>query len=236
MASGQRAPRKTPHLWLKLVLGIPITVGFFWLYLWAGGGLGWLQGWAMLGVMFVGESVRTVYLARKQPEMLKRRGEVGEGTKGWDKLWLTGFGLLIAAVFIVGALDGGRYQWAPLPWWAFGFGLVFFALYLLLISWAMAENPHFEKTVRIQHDRQHQVIDTGPYALVRHPGYLAAALGFGIAPPLMMSSMWALLPGLLLIPWLMVRTALEDQTLQRELSGYAEYAQRVRSRMLPGVW
>ncbi|MCB9761207.1 MAG: isoprenylcysteine carboxylmethyltransferase family protein [Alphaproteobacteria bacterium] len=230
------ASYKTPHLILKLVLGIPITIAFFWGFLWAGGGLGWTRGWGLLGVMFVGETLRAVYTARAQPEMAKRRGEVGEGTPTWDKLWLTVFSLVIGAVFVVAALDGGRYQWAPLPAWWFGPGLVAYVLYLFGLGWAMAQNPHFEKSVRVQSDRGHRVIDTGPYAWIRHPGYLATFFGFGLAPPLMLGSGWGLVVALALLIWLIVRTALEDRFLQRELPGYADYAQRVRYRLFPGIW
>jgi protein-S-isoprenylcysteine O-methyltransferase Ste14 len=96
-------------------------------------------------------------------------------------------------------------------------------------------NRHFEPTVRIQTDRGHTVIDTGPYALVRHPGYVAASL-LVLGMPLSLGSYWASIPAILSYLLLVVRTALEDRTLQDELPGYKEYARRVRYRLLPGVW
>jgi protein-S-isoprenylcysteine O-methyltransferase Ste14 len=104
-----------------------------------------------------------------------------------------------------------------------------------LFSWAMATNAYFSARVRIQADRGHQVVSDGPYRLVRHPGY-AGVLPFAIALPVMLGSLWALVPGLVLVVSVVGRTALEDQTLLRDLDGYAAYAERVRFRLVPGVW
>ncbi len=104
-----------------------------------------------------------------------------------------------------------------------------------LFSWSMVVNPFFEKTVRIQTDRGHRVIDTGPYAFVRHPGYLGF-VGWTLSAPLLLASAWAFVPAVLSVVGIVVRTALEDRTLQAELPGYPEYAARVRSRLIPGVW
>jgi protein-S-isoprenylcysteine O-methyltransferase Ste14 len=102
-------------------------------------------------------------------------------------------------------------------------------------AWAQAVNKFFEPGVRIQADRGHQVIDTGPYAVVRHPGYVSACLFFvGIA--LSLGSLWALIPALLSCLLLVLRTIWEDRTLRDELPGYGEYARRVRYRLAPGVW
>ena len=99
----------------------------------------------------------------------------------------------------------------------------------------MVVNPFFEKTVRIQKERGHHVIDTGPYAVVRHPGY-AGFVGWIISAPLLLASAWAFIPALLAVVGILVRTILEDRTLQAELPGYCEYAVRVRFRLVPGVW
>jgi protein-S-isoprenylcysteine O-methyltransferase Ste14 len=104
-----------------------------------------------------------------------------------------------------------------------------------LATWAMLANRFFSGVVRIQTERGHEVVASGPYAIVRHPGYsgsLLAALGF----PLVLSSVWAFLPLILVFVVSIVRTRLEDRTLQSELPGYAEYANTTRHRLLPGVW
>ena len=99
----------------------------------------------------------------------------------------------------------------------------------------MVVNPFFEKTVRIQTDRGHRVIDSGPYAYVRHPGYVGF-LGWIFSTPLLLSSASAFVPALLAVILLVIRTALEDRTLRAELPGYAEYTDRVRFRLIPGIW
>jgi protein-S-isoprenylcysteine O-methyltransferase Ste14 len=104
-----------------------------------------------------------------------------------------------------------------------------------MLTWSMVVNPFFEKTVRIQTDRGHHVIDTGPYAYVRHPGYVGFT-GWMISAPLLLDSSWAFVPALLAVVGIAIRTALEDRTLRAELPGYAEYAARVRFRLIPGVW
>ena len=103
------------------------------------------------------------------------------------------------------------------------------------LTWAESVNKHFEPTVRIQTERGHTVVDTGPYTIVRHPGYLAASL-LVLGMPLALGSFWALIPAVISYLLLVVRTALEDRTLQDELPGYREYAERVRYRLIPGVW
>jgi protein-S-isoprenylcysteine O-methyltransferase Ste14 len=114
-------------------------------------------------------------------------------------------------------------------------GAVLVSLGFVVSARSMAENPHFEGTVRIQHDRDHRVIATGPYAVVRHPGYLGiAVLSLGL--PLVLRSSWALVVAIISVLWIVLRTWLEDRTLQAELDGYTEYARRVRSRLIPGVW
>ena len=101
---------------------------------------------------------------------------------------------------------------------------------------AMTVNPHFEKTVRIQDDRNHRVIESGPYRIVRHPGYTATLLGFVLATPLLLGSWWAFIPAILAMLCFIIRTVLEDLTLHKELWRYEAYAQKVRYRLLPGLW
>jgi protein-S-isoprenylcysteine O-methyltransferase Ste14 len=103
------------------------------------------------------------------------------------------------------------------------------------VTWAESANKFFEPTVRIQTDRGHTVIDFGPYAIIRHPGYVSGFLVF-VGMSLSLGSIWALIPAVMACLLLVVRTILEDRTLRTELPGYEEYAQRVRFRLIPGVW
>jgi protein-S-isoprenylcysteine O-methyltransferase Ste14 len=104
-----------------------------------------------------------------------------------------------------------------------------------MFTWSMVVNPFFEKTVRIQTDRGHRVIDTGPYAYLRHPGYVGF-MGWILSTPLLLASAWAFVAALLAVVGIVIRTALEDRTLHAELPGYPEYAARVRFCLIPGVW
>ncbi len=143
------------------------------------------------------------------------------------------FGIYIVP-FVMG-LDVGRYHWSSLGLWATVLGNVIFSFGWILLMWAMLANPHFEATVRIQTDRHHRVVTAGPYAVVRHPGYVGASL-WALGSPLIVGSAYGLIPAGITVGLLVLRTCLEDKTLQAELPGYAEYAKQVRYRLLPGIW
>jgi protein-S-isoprenylcysteine O-methyltransferase Ste14 len=196
----------------------------------------WWPGWSLVIVMTAAALAQNLYLLRVDPELVRRRARAGEGTAGWDKLILGLFALATLAILVVGALDSGRFGWAPLPlgfWWV---GLACYLGGMVGLTWPMAVNTHFEKTVRIQSDRDHQVITRGPYAIVRHPGYTATILVFCIGMPLLMLSGWAFLPAILTAGLLVVRTQREDRYLQQNLPGHADYARATRFKLLPGIW
>jgi protein-S-isoprenylcysteine O-methyltransferase Ste14 len=199
------------------------------------GRLDWTAGWICLAIMVVGFSLLTLHVARRTPSLIRRRMKAGAGTPLWDRIIVIVFHLLFMAILVVGGLDTGRYGWALLPAWAQGLGVILMIAALLLLGWAMGQNPHFETTVRIQEDQKHRVIDSGPYRLVRHPGYVAASL-LMIGMALTLESGWALVPAALATVEMIVRTALEDRFLQANLEGYREFARRTRYRLVPGVW
>jgi protein-S-isoprenylcysteine O-methyltransferase Ste14 len=129
-----------------------------------------------------------------------------------------------------------RFGWSPhIPWGVQLAALVFVVLGFGFASWAMIANAFFAGPVRIQDERGHAVASEGPYRFVRHPGYVGWIVS-GVALPLMLGSGWALIPAVLAAVALIIRTALEDRTLREELDGYTEYAQRVRYRLVPGIW
>jgi protein-S-isoprenylcysteine O-methyltransferase Ste14 len=128
------------------------------------------------------------------------------------------------------------YGWTiPFPAWAKITALVILILGYLVGTWALLENKFFSGVVRIQKDRGHTVIASGPYAWLRHPGY-AGSLWVFFAIPILLDSVWAFIPAVFFALVLIVRTALEDRTLQAELPGYREFAQKTRYRLIPGIW
>jgi len=163
-------------------------------------------------------AVSLLYLWCVNPDVLAARIRFHKGTKRRDMI-LLGFLLpAVYAVFLVAELDYWRFHWFPLPWWVCGVGYVLFLVGWAIATWALAVNKFFEPTVRIQTDRGQRVIDSGPYAIVRHPGYVGVSLLFvGIA--LCLGSLWALIPAGLASALLILRTQWEDQTLQAELPG-----------------
>jgi protein-S-isoprenylcysteine O-methyltransferase Ste14 len=199
------------------------------------GQLDWLRGWGFLGVVLVLEGITLSALAWLAPETLNQRGTLGSGVEPFDRafagLWLT----LAVVTPVVAGLDAVRFRWSTLPSSLFYVGLAVVTLASLFATWAMVENEFFEQLVRIQEERGHHVVTTGPYRFVRHPGYLGAILG-ALATPLMLGSVWSFVPAGLTALLFVVRTHLEDSALRRELRGYEEYARRTRFRLVPAVW
>lgn len=198
------------------------------------GRLSWGLGWAYVGIVTAHVTINWVCLLRWNPELIARRMRIGEGTKAWDKIWAVWFTPVMVAVYVVAGLEAreGVSSSVGATWLL---GLAIFLPGSALVTWSMTVNPFFEKTVRIQRDRGHRVIDSGPYAYVRHPGY-AGFTGWIISAPLLLESSWAFVPALFAVVGIVIRTVLEDHTLRAELSGYPEYAARVRFRLIPGVW
>lgn len=204
----------------------------------AAGRLDWVMGWVYVGLLIVFSVASRLLVLRRHPDLLAERARSleAENVKGWDRL-MVGLVALYGplATWIVAGLDQ-RYGWMPQT--PFILQLVALAAAVLgyaIATWAMVVNRFFSAYVRIQKDRDQTVVTDGPYRFVRHPSYAVGILSY-LATPFMLDALWALVPAVLVTVGLIVRTALEDRTLQAELDGYANYAQRVRYRLLPGVW
>ncbi|MDY6875106.1 MAG: isoprenylcysteine carboxylmethyltransferase family protein [Chloroflexota bacterium] len=202
----------------------------------AAGRLDWVMGWVLVGVYLIWTAATALTVIPTNPGMLAERSEPKEGTKGWDLAILSVVGIVEMVKYVVAGLDL-RWGWSPqMPLALQLAGVVMAVLaYDVILVWAMAANAFFSQTVRIQEDRGQVVATGGPYRYVRHPGYVGSIL-FQIATPLILGSVWAFIPAGLASLLTVVRTALEDRTLREELDGYKEYAQKVRYRLLPGVW
>ncbi len=201
----------------------------------AGGSWTWFRGWAGLAVCFVSESVANGILAVRAPQTLNHRGTPHADVRSFDVLFGSLYLLLSVVLGVVIGVDCVRFEWSSLPWSTFQFGACLMAAATVIGTWAMLENDHFEQFVRIQSDRQHRVVTSGPYRVVRHPGYLAAILGV-VAGPLLFGSIWASIPAMLIMLLLVWRTQREDTTLRDELEGYLEYTERTPSRLIPFIW
>ena len=224
--------------WTKFIVRITIVALSFPLLLFLfAGRLDWWMGWVYV-VLVVGVTVISRYLMiRRNPELLEERTNAlsREDTKRWDKIMapIVAIGPLVQ--IIVAGLDF-RFDWSPpFALWVELLGIVLMLIGYLFAAWAMLTNAFYSSTVRIQTDRGQHVITEGPYRLVRHPSYLGFMIGYG-ATSLALSSVWSLVPAVVVIIVILVRTGLEDATLHKELPGYRDYAQKTRYRLLPGLW
>ena len=207
---------------------LPLLISWHW---------DWWEAWvyAILGIL--GFAISRLLAARRHPDLLAERARFmqHEDAKPFDKVLAPLAGLGGGLIPLVAGLDA-RFGWSP----AFSMPVIIASLAVILAGYALAsyaliENRFFSGMVRIQTDRGHEVVSSGPYRWLRHPGYAGGLLTY-LATPFFLDSLWAFLPALFITIVLVIRTRLEDSTLQNELEGYREYARQVRYRLLPGVW
>lgn len=198
---------------------------------------GWLEGWVYFIVAALGFVLSRLIAGRRNPGLLNERTHSLEraDTKPWDKVLGPLVGIGGGAIPLVIGIDARQGASADFGGLVHLIGLLFVVAGYAVSGWALVENRFFSGVVRIQTDRGQRVVSSGPYAWMRHPGYAGALLAF-VGMPLLLDSWWGFVPVVLLSAVLIVRTSLEDRTLQAELAGYKEYAQSVRWRLLPGVW
>jgi protein-S-isoprenylcysteine O-methyltransferase Ste14 len=224
----------TPRVILQLLLFIvvvpflPLLISRDW---------GWWEAWTFAFVSILGFVISRILAARKNPDIISERARMmqHEDTQPWDKRLAPLLGIGGVLMMIVPGLDQ-LLGWSP----AFSTPLKLFALVLILAGYALGayaliENHFFSGVVRLQSERGHHVVSGGPYAWVRHPGYAGALLTYFVTP-VFLDSYWTFLPFLFVAVVMVIRTHLEDRFLQEALEGYKEYAQKVRYRLLPGVW
>jgi protein-S-isoprenylcysteine O-methyltransferase Ste14 len=198
------------------------------------GGIDWTWAWAFLGLYVVGIIMNGALLLRYNPRTVAERA-TARGMRDWDKVVGGLFGIVyFVAIPLLAGLDQ-RFGWSVMGLGAHLAGAALFVLGFALFSWSMVANAHFATVVRIGTEGEHAVCDRGPYAYVRHPGYVGGLLQ-ALGLPLLLGSWWALLGGAIAALLLVVRTVLEDRALREDLPGYQDYAGRVRYRLVPGVW
>ena len=225
----------TSRQWIRLVLAYLLIPAILLI---CGGDLGWWQAWLyslLIVVAGIGGRMRS---EQRHPGLMAERQNIEtiRNAKAWDKVLapLMAVSVGYPMVFVAG-LDH-RYNWSSeFPLWLIVIGFILISLGYCFATWALAENRYFSSVVRIQTDRGHKVCDSGPYRFVRHPGYAGSILALlGIV--LALSSVWTLIPAAVALIIAVIRTVLEDRTLQDELPGYRNYARRVPYRLVPWIY
>jgi protein-S-isoprenylcysteine O-methyltransferase Ste14 len=197
----------------------------------------WPQAWAFLAIFAVGSVVFSVWLLRRDPALLASRigPLVQRGQPIWDKVFLVTFIFVWCAWLVLMALDAQRWRTSDMQVPLNVLGAVLVVAGFVATLWVFLENSFAAPVVRVQTERAHRVIDTGPYAVVRHPMY-ASALLYLIGMPLLLGSWY----GLVCVPFFVLglapRAVFEERLLRRDLPGYADYMSRVRYRLVPGIW
>lgn len=224
----------TPRILLRLFVVVflfpllPMVISGDW---------AWWEAWTYALLSSLGFILSRVLAAKRHPDIIEERARSMDlqDAKSWDRVLAPTLALGSILILVVAGFDR-LFQWSD----RFSLEMKIIALMVIIFgywlgSWALIENRFFSGVVRIQKDRGHRVVSSGPYRFVRHPGY-AGALWAYLFTPILLDSMWAFIPAILLIGVLVLRTALEDKTLQVELPGYKEFTQKTRYRLLPGIW
>ena len=196
------------------------------------------RAWIYLGAISIQTLASVMLISRFNPTLIMGRAQsiTKQDIKAWDKV-LMPVVLVIQYVVLLAVigLDVGRFQWSSLGIVYAIVGFILLVIGAVLGVWAAISNPYYEAVVRIQRDKDHKVVTTGPYRIVRHPGYVGAIL-VTVSTPLIIGSVFGLVAAGIVVILIFIRTALEDKTLHNELDGYSDYAHRVRYRLLPRVW
>lgn len=199
------------------------------------GRIDWVWAWVYAAITVGIVIVNTVLFLPGNRELIAERAEAKQNTKSWDRVFTKIFLVPYFGTFLLAGLDI-RFGWSPQLTLAIQLiAAVFVVGGYGLVTWAMMSNKFFSRTVRIQKDRGHTVATGGPYQYVRHPGYVGM-LAYTLATPLLLGSLWALIPSAFMACGFIIRTSLEDKTLQEELDGYRDYAQHVKYRLIPKIW
>jgi protein-S-isoprenylcysteine O-methyltransferase Ste14 len=204
----------------------------------AAGDLRWRAGWCYVALQLGAIISSRLMALKRHPEVLLERARYASDahTPALDRLLVLIVGIIGPAAMMATAGLDRRFQWSALvPNWGQILAGMLVAVGFGLGVWAMAANPFFSAVARVQRDRDHQVVQEGPYGWIRHPAYAGALLST-FATPMFLDSLWALIPTVVNAFALIIRTRLEDRMLLEHLESYQEYAERTRFRLIPGLW
>ena len=231
----EAAQTVTPRQWIRLVVVYLLIPLILFICAWD---LGWWQAWVYSLLILAAGIGGRIWAEQRHPGLTAERQNIEniQNAKAWDKVLAPLMAVSISYPMVLVAGLDYRYNWSPeFTLWINVTGFILIAFGYAFAAWAVAENRFFSSVVRIQTERGHVVCDTGPYRFVRHPGYAGNILPlFGIV--LALDSVWTLIPTAVALIIMVIRTVLEDHTLQEELPGYQDYAQRVRYWLIPGIY
>ena len=213
---------------LRMILAFPVLGLIFFL---PAGTFDYWQAWAYMGILFVPMTWMMVYFIQNDPALLERRMRMREQREVQGLLIR-----LISVFFLVTFLLPGfdrRFGWSYTPAWLTIVGLALVLAGYVSFFFVLRENSYASRVIEVEQGQK--VITTGPYAVVRHPMYTGMLLMYGISP-LALGSTWAMLPMILLPIFLVARILNEEKVLREELEGYVEYTQKVKWRLVPGIW
>lgn len=199
------------------------------------GTLRWTEAWVFVILYTVAVTAAVAWMKKRSPGLFQERTRRKKDAKSWDKMFMALYSIFLLILLILPGLDAVRFRWSTVPSIAKVLAFLGYLPGFAIAFWAMRENVFLSDVVRIQEDRGHTVCTTGPYKYVRHPMYVGVIL-IMICYPFSLGSLYTLIPAAIIIGLFFFRTALEDKTLKKELPGYKEYAQKVRYRLLPGIW
>ena len=237
LANEERASSEAPAArLLPRVVGSGVGLAAFALvWFCIAGRATWVQGWAFL-LAFVGYVGTLAWrLARSDPDLLRERNRRAANVARWDRAVIACYTGLLTVLLVLSAFDSGRFRWSAVPIWVQLLAWIALCVAGVMVWHVMAVNAYLSSWARIQEDRGQVVVTKGLYRHVRHPMYLGIILAF-TSIPLVLASWWTLIPGFLIAGLFVYRTAREDRMLMQGLPGYEEYAEKVRYRLLPGIW
>jgi protein-S-isoprenylcysteine O-methyltransferase Ste14 len=228
-----KPPSKT--ILSQIVTGTLGLASFTLLWFGIAGRLTWWQGWAFLLTFIAYVSVLVWRLSKLNPELVRERNQPAEKAEPWDRMVMGIYTVILLILLMVTALDGGRYLWSSVP---LGIQLIGWLLLIvagLLVWHVMMTNAYLSSWARLQEDREQVVVQEGAYRRIRHPMYLGIIVAF-LGIPLALGSWWAMIPSIVIVGLFVYRTYREDLMLIHGLTGYTEYTEKVRYRLLPGIW
>lgn len=212
-----------------------IMIGAIFLFV-SAGTFHWARGWIYISITLVYQVAYVATLLIVNPQLLNDRGNFNwKDTRLYDKYFIMFYPILSFSAIIIAGLDAVRYEWSSIPFVTVYPGILVFVLASYTALWAYIHNAHFLLTHRDDKVSGQQVCTTGPYEYIRHPAYLGAIIT-SLCFPFIVGSLFSLIPVLLNVVLLVIRTHYEDKTLKIELSGYNKYSRATKYRLLPFIW